>query len=441
MSPPLGLMYLASALRLKGHQVKILDLFSFGEEVEKVSEALKKEVFDIVGIAGMSFQYNPMLRVAEIVKNEHDEIKVLAGGPHASALPSLLLKNKNIDFLLRGEADFSLPSLLDVIDNPLDWKNVHGLCFRTREGIHMSAPQIIEDVDSLPFPAWDLIDIRKYVGRHHGFFYEKEPIGQIITSRGCPYLCTFCGASIVHLRKWRPHSPKYVISEIDRLVKESGIQELHIEDDNFAFNLQRAKSIFQRIVDRKYDLKINFPNGVRIDRLDDELLRLMKKAGVYSITFGIESGSPRILERAKKNITIDLVERQVKKTKKYGFYTQAFFIIGFPHEEKKDIEETIRFAQNLDLDAAFFGTYVPLPGSQDFRELIEKGKITVEGMDWDSMFSSKAQDSAFYLTPEEIEYFQRLATRKFYIRPRILLKSLRRIRGFRQVHGLLTRIK
>lgn len=441
ITPPLGLMYLASVLRLNGHQVKILDLFSLGEGVERASDVLKKEVFDIVGITGMSFQHNPMLKVAEVVKNEHEEIKVIAGGSHASAVPSLLLENKNVDFVLRGEADCTLSSLLNVIDNSMAWKNVRGLCFKTKEGFHISPPEIVSDVDSIPFPAWDFIDVKKYAGHHHGFFYEKEPIGQIITSRGCPYRCTFCAASIVHSRVWRPHSPKRVISEIDRLVKDVGIRELHIEDDNFTLNLQRVKKIFEEIVRRKYNLTISLPNGVRIDRLDDEILKLMKKAGVYSITFGVESGSSRILERMKKNITLELVEKQVKKTKKYGFYTQAFFIIGFPYEEKKDIEETIKFALKLDLDAAFFGTYVPLPGSQDFEELVEKGKITVERMDWDHMFSSKAQESSFYLTPQEIEYFQRLATRKFYIRPRIFLKSLGRIHGFRHVHCLLTRIR
>lgn len=441
ITPPLGLMYLASVLRLRGHQVKILGLFSFGERVERVSEVLKKEVFDIVGITGMSFQHNPMLKVAEIVKNEHKEIKVIAGGPHASALPSLLLKDENIDFVLRGESDYTFPSLSNAIDNPIEWQNIQGLCFKTKEGFHVSPPEIVADVDSVPFPAWDLIDVKKYVGHHHGFFYEKEPIGQIITSRGCPYLCTFCAARIVHSRVWRPHSPKRVMSEIDRLVKEVGIQELHIEDDNFTLNLQRAKKIFKEIIDRKYDLKINFPNGVRIDRLDDELLKLMRQAGVYSMTFGIESGSPRVLERVKKNITLEFVERQVKKVKKYGFYTQAFFIIGFPYEDKKDIKETIKFTLKLDLDAAFFGTYVPLPGSQDFEELIGAGKISIDRMDWDHMFSSKAQDSSFYLTPQEIEYFQRLATRKFYLRPRILLKSLGRLRGFRHVHSLLNRIR
>jgi len=440
-TPPLGLMCLASTLKLRGHQVKILDLFSFGEKAEKVSEVLEREVFDVMGITGMSLQHNAILKTCEIAKSVQPRIVVAVGGAHASALPSLLLKDENIDFVFRGESDYAFPSLLNKINDPTEWQSILGLCFKTNEGFHVSFPEIVEDVDSLPFPAWDLIDLKRYIGHHHGFFYEREPIGKIITSRGCPYPCTFCAAHIVHSKVWRPQSPKRVISEIDRLVKEEEIRELHIEDDNFSLDLKRAKSIFREIIGRQYALKISFPNGIRMDRLDEELLKLMRRGGVYSITFGIESGSPRILQKIKKNITVEHIERQVKKVKKYGFYTQAFFIVGFPYERKRDIEETIRFALKLDLDAAFFGTYVPLPGSQDFEELIGAGKISLEKMDWDHLFSSEAQDASLYLTSHEIESLQRLATRKFYLRPRTLLRSLGRIRGFNQIKCLLTRIR
>ncbi|TRZ52415.1 MAG: radical SAM protein [Dehalococcoidia bacterium] len=440
VTPPLGLMYLASSLRLSGHHVKILDLFSFGEGAEKLSEVLAREFFDMVGITGMSLQHNEILKASEIIKAVDKKIVVAVGGSHASALPSLLLRDENIDFVFRGESDYAFPSLADAISNGTKWENILGLCFKTDREFHISPPAIIENIDSLPFPAWDLIEIKKYVGFHHGFFYEREPIGKIISSRGCPYLCTFCAAQITHSRTWRPHSPERVISEIDRLVREVGIQELHIEDDNFTLNLKRAKDIFREIINRKYDLKINFPNGLRMDRLDDQLLKLMKQAGVYSITFGIESGSPQILRMIKKNISCEFIEKQVKKVKKYGFYTQGFFIIGFPFERKKDIEKTINFALKLDLDAAFFGTYVPLPGSEDFERLITTEKISLENMDWDHMFSTKAQDSSLYLTSQEIQYLQRIATRKFYIRPRILLRALLRIRGLSQIKGLLTRI-
>lgn len=438
-TPPLGLMYLASALRFRGHHVKILDSFSFGREIESLSNVLKREIFDIVGISGMSLQHNTILKTAEICKKIDPRIVVAVGGPHASALPSLLLEDDNIDFVFRGESDYAFPSFIHAINDPNAWQNIQGLCFKTDSGFHISPPAIVADVDSLPFPAWDLIDVQKYVGYHHGFFYEREPIGEIMTSRGCPYPCTFCAAHVVHSKMWRPHSPERVISDIDRLVKEEKIQELHIEDDNFTLDIKRAKKIFEEIIARQYNLKINFPNGIRIDRLDGELLELMRESGVYSVTFGVESGSPRILERVKKNITLNFIEKQVKKIKEFGFFTQAFFILGFPYEEKKDVEKTIEFALKLDLDAAFFGTYVPLPGSEDFEELVKLGKARLDRMDWDHMFSTQAQDFSLYLSPKELESLQRLATRRFYLRPKILLKSLFRLRGFAHFKSLLAR--
>ncbi|PVX24844.1 MAG: hypothetical protein CW691_06265, partial [Candidatus Bathyarchaeum sp.] len=431
-TPPLGLMCLASTLRLHGHQVKILDLFSFGNDIKNVSDILNREHFDVVGITGMSFQHNTILKTAEVCKIADKDLVVAVGGPHASAFPSLLLDDPNIDFVLRGEADNSFPCFVDALNDPINLKDIPGLCFKTDSGSHLSSAHIIQDVDSLPIPAWDLIDITKYVGNHHGFFYEKEPVGKIISSRGCPYPCTFCAAHAVHSKVWRPQSSERIISEIDYLVNEVGIQELHIEDDNFTLDLNRAKTILKEIIRREYNLAINFPNGIRMDRIDDELLTLMKQSGVYSVTFGIESGSAHILKKIKKSITPDLIERQVKKVKTFGFYTQGFFIIGFPYERKGDIQETIDFALKLDLDAAFFGIFVPLPGAQDFEDLIKSGKASVETMDWDHMFSTQAQNFSNNLSSHEIDHLQRLATRKFYLRPRILLRSIMRIRGLTQ---------
>ena len=159
------------------------------------------------------------------------------------------------------------------------------------------------------------------------------------------------------------------------------------------------------------------------------------------MTLGIESGSPRILRKIKKSLSTEFLEIQLKKIKRYGFYSQGFFIVGFPYEKKEDIEATIKFAQKIDLDAAFFGTYVPLPGSSDFQELRKNKKIKLDEMNWDQMFSLKAQNISYHLSSQEIEYYQRLATRKFYFRPRILLRTFRRIHGFKHITSLIKRIK
>ncbi|MFW9971987.1 MAG: B12-binding domain-containing radical SAM protein [Candidatus Odinarchaeota archaeon] len=440
-NPPIGLLSLASVLKEKNHEVQILDLYTFGGDHKELINSIKKQKFEVVGITGMSFQHNTILRMAKLVKIVDPNIITILGGAHASALPELLLKDKNVDFILRGEADYSLPAFLDVINKPNEWNRIAGLCFKTDDDITISPLEIIDNIDSLPIPAWDLIRFQNYSGSPHGFFYQREPIGQIITSRGCPYSCTFCAAHTIHSKKWRAQSSKRVIAELDYLVKILGIKELHIEDDNFSVNLQRAKDIFKEIIRRKYNLSIAFPNGLRIDRLDDELLQLMKIAGVYSMTFGIESGSERILRRIKKSLKLDFLETQLKRIKKYGFFCQGFFIIGFPYENKDDVIRTIHYSLKIDLDGAFFGTYVPLPGSEDFNELVSKNKINIETMNWDLMFSMRAQNMSYYLNAKDIKTLIRLANIRFYLRIKIFLGILKRIRGYKHVLSFLQRLR
>jgi len=232
---------------------------------------------------------------------------------------------------------------------------------------------------------------------------------------------------------------KRVISEIDYLVFVKRIRELHIEDDNFCLSIPRAKEIMHGIIDNAYDLKIGFPNGIRIDLLDDGLLSLMRKAGVYSLTFGIETGSPRIQQMTKKNLDLTFVRNQIKKVKKHGFYTQGFFILGFPYETEWDIKATIKYAKTLDLDAAFFGSFVPLPGSHDFEVLLENGKIELDKINWDNFCSVKPFPSS-NLSSDTIKSYVGSAYKQFYYRPSILCRNLKRIKSFKQFRMLTARI-
>jgi len=425
-------MYNASAFEQAGHEVEIADCYSFDLQVNF-------EPYDFIGITGMSFQHASMLKLASEIKSLDNNKIVGFGGPHASVMAKLMLENSNVDFVFRGEFEEQASKFCECTYDRDEWKNIRGICFRNGNHIHMSQPVFVEDIDKIPFPAWDLIDLKKYSSRHHGFFYEKQPVGNILTSRGCPFPCTFCAAHSVSGRKWRCHSVDRVMSEIDYLVYEKNIKELHIEDDNFCLSIPRAKKIMSRIIDGSYDLKIGFPNGVRIDSLDDSLLSLMRKAGVYSLTFGIETGSPRIQQLTKKNLDLTFVKKQIRKVKEHGFYTQAFFILGFPYETEWDIKATIKYAKTLDLDAAFFGSFVPLPGSHDFELLLENGEINLDNINWDNFCSVKPFASS-NLSAEKIKSYVGSAYKQFYRRPRILCRNLKRIKSFKQFRMLTNRI-
>lgn len=432
-SPPLGLMYIASSLEDAGHEVEIADLYSFDLQVNY-------EPYDFIGITGMTFQYSSMLKLASEIKSLDSNKIVGVGGPHASAMPKLILENSNVDFVFRGEFEQQGPKFFEVAYDRNQWKTLEGMCFHNGNNIHISPPTFIKDIDTIPSPAWHLIDLKKYSGGHHGFFYEKEPVGKLLTSRGCPFACTFCAAHSVSGRKWRPHSVKRVISEINYLVAVKKIKELHIEDDNSCLSISRAKEIMHRIIENAYDLKIAFPNGIRIDLLDDNLLSLMRKADVYSLTFGIETGSMRIQQLTKKNLDLTFVKHQVKKVKKHGFYTQGFFILGFPYETECDMKATIKYAKSLDLDSAFFGSFVPLPGSEDFSKLISNGEINVENINWNNLCSIKPFSTS-YLSSDVIEQYVHSANYEFYFRLKTLFRNLKRIKSFKQLKMLTHRLK
>lgn len=433
LSPPLGLMYIASTIQLAGHEVEIADLYSFDDQVNYGE-------YDFVGITGMSFQHSSILNLAKEVKGIDRNIIVGVGGSHATVMTEILLANKNIDFVFRGEFEEQTQNFLLSAYDRDKWKYIKGMCLQNKNSIHLSPPTFVKDIDLTPFPAWSLVDIKKYSGGHHGFFFEREPVGNLLTSRGCPFSCTFCAAHSISGKKWRPHSVKRVISEIDCLIHIMGIKELHIEDDNFCLSITRAKKIMREIIKRNYDLKIGFPNGVRIDLLDNELLSLMRKAGVYYLTFGIETGSLRIQKLIKKNLDLEFVKHQLKKVKNHGFYTQGFFILGFPYETENDMKATIEYAKSLNLDSAFFGAFVPLPGSEDFNRLLSNGEINLENFNWDTLFSIKPFSSS-HLSGDLIEKYVRSANWQFYLRPKTFFKNLKRIKSLKQLKILANRLR
>lgn len=427
-TPPLGLVYLASALKAAGHDPKIVDLYSFNGTINN-EDILASTV---VCITGMSMQHNGIIQIAEQVKSLNPAIIVIVGGPHASALPKLLLQHDCIDYVLRGEADEQLPRLLSRLEDGC-YRFITGLCC---DPFDDAPPAIVKDVDSLPLPDWNLVDLSKYTGHYHGYFFQKEPVGKIYSSRGCPMRCRFC-SRIIGGNKWRPHSPQRVLQEVNTLVYSFGVKEIHFEDDNFTLDRKRALQILSGMVG--LDLSVGFPNGVRLDSLTDEVLEAIKEAGGYSVTCGIEFGSQEILDKYNKGLSLEQIERQINKIKSHGLYAQGFFIIGAPHETYEDVLKTIKFAKKLKLDSAFFGSYVPLPGSEDFDELLSTGRLRMEDIDWDTLFSVKAHDVSYHIEKDELIQLRQMAHRQFYFRPKIIMSTLSRIKNVTHLVDLLKR--
>jgi len=424
--PPHGLMYLASYLRFAHPEVeiKIFDLMLNRADEDSIIDELKNFHPDIVGIHAMHFQAGSMHRLARLVK-ENLSGPVIAGGPYPSSEPERVLKDSNIDLLVIGEGEITFAELFERLNQGKNFDGVKGTVHR-KNGELVIEPERepISDIDQIPFPAWDLIELEKFfdwkILTQNDLRWRKE-VATIFTSRACPYGCIFCHNMFG--KKFRPRSPENVMAEIRMLVEKYGVRELHIIDDCFNFDIARAKKILQMIIDSGFDLKLAFPNGIRGDRLDKELVSLLKQAGTYKVNFGIESGSARIQKMIHKGLDLELLKKNIEIASDNGIFTHGFFMMGFPGETEADIKATIAFALESKLHTAGFALLTPFPGTK-VAELAKELGRKVEFKPEDSSYSRLACNLT-ELTDRELLRYHRLAHWRFYFRVRQIWKIFR----------------
>lgn len=432
--PPLGLAYLAAVLEENNHQVQIIDANLSGIGYESIADYFAFKP-DIVGLGVNLLTFKEALRCAKHIKSIHPDVPILFGGSHASAQAGYILEqNEVIDAIIMGEGEQTLLEIADLIPKKNLFEGINGVIYRYEgEVIHNEHRPLIKNLDDLPYPAYNLLpSLKAYKTRS-----RAEPVGYIFTSRGCPSACTFCyrtfGAS------WRQHSPKRVVDEISYLIKEQGIKQIDILDDNFTFRSDRASEILDLIIERDFKLKINLQGGIRVDRVDAPLLRKMKKAGVFKIGFGVESGDEGILREIKKGIKLDRAVDLVKEARYLGIVTHAFYIVGFPKDTEETIKRTIDFAIKLNSHFASFSIYTPLPGTQLFDQIAEGNKFSGDIRDGieNGFFSLKVVFRPDYLQPEEVVSYCQLAWKKFYSRPYKVMDVLSTIRSKSELNWLM----
>ncbi len=417
--PPIGLGYLAAYCG--NHHVKILDCLKEGMNFNDFRRFVLRHNFNVYCFSAFSMEINSALRCASIVKSVNKRYITVLGGSHVSALPLEILSNNGIDFVFVGEAEMGFPFLLKAIEGKYKLEDIPGVGYKKNGDIKINKPKFIDDLDSIRFPRWNLMNLREYP---RVYTAKRYPIAPIITSRGCPFSCTFCAGHIVSGKKWRYRSPENIIKEIKLLKRMYGVKEIAIWDDNFTLDKDRAIRFFKLLFKENLDVIVSFPNGVRYETLDEELLSLMKKGGCYELGIGIESGSKRILQDMKKKLNLEDVTGVVDLVNKFKIRLGAFFIIGYPTETKEDIIATIKFAKKLKIKRARFSLYQPLPGSESYFELVKQGKVK-KNMDW-----SKCEYSSSIIVPDkikdinELKRLQRKALLEFYLRPPILIRFI-----------------
>lgn len=395
--PPLGLAYLAAALRNKC-EIKILDALAEGYQKEAVIdnvriryglsfEDIKRRVAnyypDVVGVSNLfSSQYENAEKICHAVKEVDDKIITILGGAHPSVMAKEILQNKNIDLVVIGEGETALERLVESVKGEKDFNDIDGVAFRKRGVVTINKKERYqENLDDLPFPFWDIFPLDTYfkINNPHGNRARRVPFLPVITSRGCPFECIFCSIHNLWGRGYRARSAENVLMELNRLVSRFGIKEVMFEDDNLTLNTGRAKRIFQGMIDKGLDINWSTPNGIAVQTLDDELLELMKNSGCYSISIGIESGDEYILKKViRKPITLSRIKPIVQKARMMGLETSAFFVVGLPGENRIHLKNTFRFAEDLEVDTANFFFATPLPGTNLLQICKEKKLINGE---------------------------------------------------------------
>ncbi|MEW6203221.1 MAG: radical SAM protein [bacterium] len=420
--PPLGILYLAASVRERfgaAFDIKIMDLGLI--TMREATESLSKYAPHYVGLSALSCEDDVMHDFAGVVKRNNPDITTIVGGPHAAVAGKTLLEDTNIDYVATGESEQTLVELIESLEGSCDLARVAGIAFRKNgQKIQTTARQFIEDLDTIPFPAWDLIDLRSYSDFPSWVGVLKEDFNApIFSSRGCPYQCSFCHN--IFGKRTRFRSPENVFAEMRMLYEKQDVREFHFFDDIFNINPDRAMKICNLIIESGLQFSLAFPNGLRADIMTKELLALLKKAGTYKIHYGIETVSPRLQKAIGKNLDIPRAAETLRATADTGIITGAYFMVGFPDQTREEIMETIDFAARSRLDAAYFFKAIPYPGSNFYDELAAQGLQKAD--DTEQHFYA-ASHSSGGINAAELNIFMLMAQRRFFLNFRRFLRSL-----------------
>jgi radical SAM superfamily enzyme YgiQ (UPF0313 family) len=431
-SPSLGLAYLAAVSEQEGHQVRVYD----GDVEEMPLEAVLRELEpQIVGITANTTQITAAWRDAAVVKSVSD-VPVVLGGPHPTVLPEESAAKPFVDAVVRGEGEATWVEILSRLDKGepskagMSWHGIQGIAFRQADGSVMSMPDRpvipVEELDAMPFPAWHLFRLEKYTNLQPAVDQVKGYSLPILTSRGCPYRCTYC--SQIGPRRWRARSTASVVAEWRWLVEEQGAVEIGVLDDSFNINRRRVLEICQTLVDEGLQhVPWIMINGIRANLADEEVLGAMKRSGCIRTAFGVESGNQSILDTVvDKHLTLDQVRSAFRAARAVGLETIGFFIIGLPGESEATMDDTIRLACELDPLVANFSIATPFPGTQMYETVKAQGRLLAETWDDFVFFEGKARFEMPGLPAELVERKWKEAYRRFYLRPKRIARTLAR---------------
>lgn len=422
--PSLGILILASIARNKGHSAYFSDFLNSGGNIEDAKLLIKTICPDLVCISANTDMIMEASKLADIVKEEIIGTKVLIGGPHVTAAPVETMHFAgSFDIGFIGESEKSFSELLDKGISEDTLPRIKGIIFRKNNIlIQNERDGYIENLDSLPFPAWDLIkDMKVY--RPAVTNFKKSPVFSIMTSRGCSGRCIFCDRSVFG-NTVRMHSPDYIIRMIRHLREQYGINEITFYDDNLVFYKKRLHEICNLIL--KEPKPLSWSCSARVDRVDEESLSLMKKSGCWQVSYGIESGSDKILKKICKGITVGQIKKTAEIMRKVGMSMRGYFIIGNPGETEETLDETLELIMSTYMDDILVEYMTPYPGTNLYNHVNDYGIMIG---DWSSLNSYEINFIPHGMTKETLKKSFYDFYKRFYLRPRIIANYMMRLKN------------
>lgn len=426
MFPPLNLLYLATILKKKGIEVKILDQQAKRIKQEQMMNIIRNFKPEVVCVGSMTPEIFSAYNDIDVIKKNFPEIRIILGGTHISSVTERTMEeNPNVDIGVIGEGENVIYPLIKAIEEKKSLKGIKGVAYRNKKEIMINPrTELVKDLNKLPFPDYSLVDINDYAYRQRG--WDNRRFMSMITSRGCPFQCTFCSHGVFG-RTLRMHDAEYIVKHIELLYNEYGIRGIGFVDDTFTINKQRVLEFCDLMIKKKLDvIWYCFAN---VKTVDKEMLTAMKRAGCVKISYGVESGDEEIQKKIKKYLDLNQVKEVFDMTNRIGIETLAFFMIGHPGETKETIRKSKEFAKKLKPDFVNVSILCPLPGSDiydQFKETLPK--------DW-----SRYQMTPFVKQPvlqlgelslNELQKELKKFYRDFYFRPSYILSRILKVRKF-----------
>lgn len=426
--PPAGLAYIAAYLRENGFSVRIIDQYSSHISDEEIIKTVKGYKPRIVGFSCITVAMEKAEAIASLIKKYDAAIFTVMGNVHPTALPEETLSKGLIDYVVRGEGEITMLELSKAIRDAGDTNNIQGISYiKDGEYIHNPDRPLVKDLDSFPYPAWDLLDTRLYkIGV--SFFEGKELMLPVFASRGCPGDCLFCAHSTVFPRV-RRRSMRKVVDEMESFYKKINVVNFGISDSCFPMTRRDGEEFALEMARRGLHKKIGWFADARADMVDAPLLKKLRASGAKSIFFGFESGNQSVLNVAKKNILLGDARKAVSAAKEAGIRTSGFFMLGLPGDTPESCMDTIKFAKKIDPDIAIFQITMPYPGSELFYSIKNYRNIGTEYKLFSAWRNFVSEDMKPAYIPEglsvkKLHSLQRRAFMEFYLRPGKMLRNI-----------------